>query len=46
MGWCVRLLVRRLLGRGLLGRGLLGRKLLGRERADQPLISTISISVY
>jgi hypothetical protein len=41
MGWCVRLLVRR-----LLGRGLLGRKLLGRERADQPLISTISISVY
>lgn len=46
MGWCVRLLVRRLLGRGLLGRGLLGRKLLGRGRADQPLISTISISVY
>lgn len=46
MGWCVRLLVRRLLGRGLLGRKLLGRKLLGRERADQPLISTISISVY
>lgn len=36
MGWCVRLLVRRLLGRGLLGR----------KRADQPLISTISISVY